>query len=172
MEHGQLLHRAGKALGLVLGIEGGTHHDHRRDVPIFDHVVQHGNDIALGRVEEVPRRHGPAVHQIEDVIPGILIGFVIVVGQIDIGGFLDGGLGRVRIVSTVVGDLHHLPVVAGGGKILLRHRADVLGLFLGCGLFPLHIPRRLCRLGGLLRLGPVRTGPAAAGRQAKHRQNK
>ena len=163
VEHGQFLHGPGEALGLVLGVKGGAHHDHRGDIPIFHHVVQHGDDAALGRIEEVPRRHGPAMHQVEDVIPGLLVRLIIAVGQIHIGGLWDGGLRGVRVVPAVVGDFHHLPGVVGWGKVFLRHHADILGLpprrgIIFCGLH---------RLGGLLLLGLCCTGFAAARCQAQ-----
>ena len=71
-------------------VEGGGNRDHRLDVALLDHLIQHGFDGPIVHVEIFACRAAPTVHQVNDVVAGFSVVFVIAIRQVHIRHLLNG----------------------------------------------------------------------------------
>ena len=79
----------------VLVVERGRNDDDRRDLSVFDQMIKH---VFCGGIFKVfACVSAPAVHQINDVVSGFFIVFVIAVRRINVGRFCDR-----RLVSDII----------------------------------------------------------------------
>ena len=127
MELAELIDGSAEIPAAALGVEGGGNRDHRLDVALLDHLIQHGFDGPVVHVEIFACRAAPAVHQINDVVAGFGVVCVIAIRQVHIRHLLN-----VRtipgVVLRVIYDLFHCARMIGCNCILGGHGCRPSGL--------------------------------------------
>ena len=90
MELAELIDGCAEISAAAFCVEGGGNRDQRLDVASFDHLIQHGFDGPVVHVEVFACRAAPAVHQVNDVVAGFSVVFVIAIRQVHIRHLLNG----------------------------------------------------------------------------------
>ena len=119
--------------GAVFVVEGGGHGDDGLHFAVFDHVIQHVFHHAVAHIEVFAGSSAPAVHQIQDIIMGFQIVFVVAVRQIDGCRFLNWRI-AIQGIFGIIGDPYDAALLRCRSVINGGNRGSVACLWDGQGI--------------------------------------